>query len=397
MLKMGDDESNHRSDTTSGCCTSDSASAGAQECLNTGAAESDEFLVHVRDGKGDPATFHSFGRLPPELRRHVWALFCPEMLLKSRLLDITVGPPSERHAHGYSWPQDVRPWTAHDGRTLKAMTLTTRRLLSVNRESRAIALESFPDSLSLDLAPHDAIVRFNKETDVILLTGYGMDYHDTEKYHFPEFATQIKQLAVSATLGYKSTARNSVGLKSAFLRQFPVLERIFFLLENMQYDNARDLRWCVPGYVHELHVGAFKNMHGPGDDLQMVFCWPNVDEHKTFHDMHRTLCRSLPSDMDELLELGIEPYPMAIFQFKSGLAWYKDLQAVLASSSPDFMLDIDTGSEEESVDISGPDGTEPDDTEPGGTEPDDREPDDTEPDDTEPDDTEPDDTEAKVS
>ncbi|KAH7308392.1 hypothetical protein B0I35DRAFT_482968 [Stachybotrys elegans] len=351
---MGKYEKGHRSDDTSGDSASSFTSAGANDSLDTEAAESDDVsLLHSRDEEdADATTFHPLSRLPPELRRHIWKLFCPEITLKSRLLDITIGPPSEKHARECSWPPGMRPWTARDGHILKTMTLNTRRVLSVNQESRTIALKSFPDCLSLDLASGDAIVRFNKETDVILLTGYGMDHHDTRNYHFPDFAAQIKQLAISATLGYNSTAGNSADLQGAFFRQFPNLERVFFLLENVQHGTTRNLRWCVPEYVHELFVDTFKEAPCHGEDMQMVFCWPNVNKYKTFHDIHGRKCHFLPKD--ELLELGIESYPMAIFQSGSGLAWYKNLQAKLASRPPDLTPDIDTESGEASDEVSEP-------------------------------------------
>ncbi|KAH7317116.1 hypothetical protein B0I35DRAFT_267516 [Stachybotrys elegans] len=349
---MGTYEKSHQSNDTSGNPADPSTSGGADGSLDTEAAESDDVsLLHSRDEEyAGAATFHLFSRLPPELRRHIWKLFCPEITLKSRLLDITVGPPSENHARECSWPPGMRPWAARDGHTLKIMTLNTRRVLSVDRESRTIALRAFPDCLSLDLASGDAIVRFNKETDVILLTGHGMDYHDTRNYHFPDFAAQIKQLAISATLGYNSTAGDSADLQVAFFRQFPNLERVFYLLENVQHGTARNLRWCIPEYVHELVVDTFRETSSHGEDMHMVFCWPNLNEYKTFHDIHRRKCHFLPKD--ELRELGIESYPMAIFQSGSGLAWYRNLQAKLASRSPDFMSDTDTGSREAPDEVS---------------------------------------------
>jgi hypothetical protein len=363
---MEEDESDQRSGDSSPGSVSSESSEDVHGFLDAEAVESDDESrddsQDADDDDEDSPTFHPFGRLPPELRRQIWGFFCREINLKSRLLDITVGPPSERHAHTYSWPLGKRPWTARDGRTLDAMTLSTRRLLAVNHESREIALKAFPDALGLDLASGDAIVRFNKETDVILLTGYGMDYHDTGQYHFPEFAKHIRQLAISATLGYNSAAGDSADLKIEFLRQFPNLKRTFFLLENMQHGTPRNLRWCVPGYVHELFVETMEEAPGVGEDMKMVFCWPNVDEHKTFHDMYRKTHSSLPEDLDqdELEELGIEPYPMAIFQFDSGLAWYKELQDKLAAAPPDFTLELGSSSGDESSEASEPDEYESD-------------------------------------
>ncbi|KAI9150345.1 hypothetical protein HJFPF1_10109 [Paramyrothecium foliicola] len=314
----------------------------SQSSSDDGSSDSD-------DGE-EPRTFHGFSRLPPELRRQIWECFCPELVFKSRLLDITVGPPSERHAHAQSWPPDVRPWTARDGHTLDSMTLTTRRVLAVNRESRSIAMQVYPDYLCLDLASGDAIVRFNKQTDVILLTGYGMDYHDTGKYHFPDFADRITQLAISATLGYNSTAGDSADHKLEFLRQFPNLKRTFFLMENLQHGTPKNLKWCVPDYIHELYVETFEESPGLGEDMQMVFCWPNVDEHRVFHELYRKTHDSLPQDLDqeELISMGIDPYPMAIFQFESGMAQYRELQEMLLSAPPDVILERNESSEEES-------------------------------------------------
>jgi hypothetical protein len=53
------------------------------------------------------------------------------------------------------------------------------------------------------------IVHFNKETDVILLIGYGMNFNKGKQYHFPDFAEQITQPAISATLGYNPSPNDS--------------------------------------------------------------------------------------------------------------------------------------------------------------------------------------------
>jgi hypothetical protein len=260
----------------------------------------------------------------------VWELFCPDLTLKSRLLDITVAPSSEEHAHEHSGPQNGRLWTAKDGRILDVMTLERRRVLAVNQESRAMAVKTFPDYLSLDLASRQAIVRFNRNTDVVLLTGYDMDYHGGEHFHFPDFAEKITQVAISSTFGVSSTKADTADIMKNFLEQFPNLKRAYFLLESQQHNSLRNLRWCVPGYVHESFVDIGTTAR-PGEDGQMIFCWPDMNEHVDLFQPFQKAYFMLPNSFDEelvveLLHLGIESLPMVIFQSKSGLALYKRLQ-----------------------------------------------------------------------
>lgn len=298
------------------------------------------YLESISDVSSKPQSFCHFSRLPPELRRHIWELFCPELALNSRLLDITVAPSSAEHVDASSRLEHGNPWTAKDGRPLDAMTLARRRVLAVNHESRTIALQAFPDYLSLDLTSRTAIVRFNKDIDVVLLTGYGMDYHASEQYYFPQFASKITQLAISSTFGTGSSTADAVDVTMDFVKKFPNLKRVFFLLESVQQNSFRNLQWCVPGLVHESFFNfSRETARGEDDeDHEMVFCWPDLDKHVGPHHPDRK-APYLPLDLldqkivDELLSLGVEPLPMALFKYKSGLDLYKRLQE--RSGKPD--------------------------------------------------------------
>ncbi|KEY73496.1 hypothetical protein S7711_03664 [Stachybotrys chartarum IBT 7711] len=322
--------------------SNDETSLDAPCLMDNTAAE----LGDASDVTSGSAAFHPFGRLPPELRRYIWELFCPDLTLEARLLDITVAPSSDKHADECSRPKHGHRWTAKDGAILDAMTLARRRVLAVNQESRAIALQTFPDYLSLDLASGSAIVRFNKDTDLVLLTGYGMDYHASEQYHFPDFAGKITQLAISSTFGINSSTADPVDAMMDFLRGFPNLKRVFFLLESLHQNKLRNLGWCVPGFVHESFVNVSRETTELTQDNEMVFCWPVLNKYTDFYYPFRRASHVLldvieERVVDELLGMGIEPLPMAIFKFRSGLAHYKRLQERLAEMDADADLHSD--------------------------------------------------------
>ncbi|KAG6282671.1 hypothetical protein E4U48_003506 [Claviceps purpurea] len=122
-------------------------------------------------------------QLPPELRRHIWYFYCPDLSAKARALEFTL-----KESDAPTTPSDH--FSLKTDPTLASQTRSLRAMLSTHRESRSIAVRIFPDELALDMDSTRAIVRFRKESDVVFLMAFTLDVN------YVPFATQVQNLAV---------------------------------------------------------------------------------------------------------------------------------------------------------------------------------------------------------
>ncbi|KAG6029444.1 hypothetical protein E4U40_000521 [Claviceps sp. LM458 group G5] len=186
-----------------------------------------------RNGDSVPRpTFHHFMQLPPELRHQIWHLYCPDLGAKARVLQFMFF----RH--------NVTPHP-----TLEYQTKTLRVMMSTHQESRTIALRKYPDEMGIETASGNAIIRFRKETDVVIL----LDWRPHRDYFFSEFTDEIENFAIGPmpnldeTMGEytEDIVETIVGLK----HWFPNLKRLFSQWSpGNHFSSCKD--WCVTDNVY---------------------------------------------------------------------------------------------------------------------------------------------------
>ncbi|KAF5025445.1 hypothetical protein F66182_2468 [Fusarium sp. NRRL 66182] len=319
------------SDSNSGDESSDDSDGGG--LLDIMAAEdsddesTDEFDDENYDGDGfdrDPPTdyFPQFSRLPIELRHRIWELFCPELRARYRVLDFIISYGTARHPEAAT----SFVWTVRDGLALEDQTKNLRTVLAVHKESRALATNAFPHSLSIDAGSGDAIVAFNQDSDVVLVNDF--TYREGRNvYHLPAFASEIKNLALGG-----SNILDNLGAFTipTFLDQFSQLETFFVSISSASCRRS-SLAWCTSDFVNHYQTQTYEKQPGLGEDLQFLWCWPDLQRHPDFarFQISRDAWDNLPDPMGSILEQrGIKAWPMVAFEYERGLRRYEMLEAL---------------------------------------------------------------------
>ncbi|KAF7552050.1 hypothetical protein G7Z17_g4598 [Cylindrodendrum hubeiense] len=288
----------------------------------------------------EPASFSQFSQLPPELRQRVWEYFCPEIMLRSRIFDFVVAPGTARHAE-FSVPTTARLWTVRDWLTLEDQTKSIRTLLSVHQESRGIALNQFPDCLSLDAGSGDAIVRFNKEKDVAVIHGLrGAEAEDV--FYLSGFAEHVKNGGLA---GWESSDDIDPEALVHMIQPFSILESFFFCTTSGPCRKDA-LAWCTSDLVNRQYIETFENAHGGGENLQFLYSWPDLVNHGDFarFQISQDFLDPVPEPFATVLrQKDVKTWPMVVFEFERGLRRYE----ALFNPGPDG-YDSNSSDEEES-------------------------------------------------
>ncbi|QPG98383.1 hypothetical protein C2857_007553 [Epichloe festucae Fl1] len=286
---------------------------------------SSEVSDSLDEGHAAHVAFPQFMQLPPELRHRIWQFYCPDLTAKARVLQFTLSPSSammERPDHH----------SVKDHATLADQTEKLRAMLSTHRESRSIVVQKFPQELGMDAGSGDAIVRFRKETDVIILQGLkaGKDYF------LPDFSKEIQNIAVNPwELFFGGMLNGPVD------EAIPAMKGIFRNLRRLyvhtpaESQTAGQIRWCVTDYVHAYMVETYEKEPGLGEDTQSLFCWPDVDGHPDFAKYSIPKLFSRGKDV----EVGVEMWPMVEFELEEGISQYNVLR--LLKDVPDLDDDDD--------------------------------------------------------
>ncbi|GAO15587.1 uncharacterized protein UV8b_04758 [Ustilaginoidea virens] len=300
---MSSDDQSSDDDASSSIISSDASSeAGglvdleAQESASSGESEDED--------DAPEHTFAKFTQLPPELRLRVWQLFCADLVARARVLQFSLSASSAamRRPDHHS---------VKDHLTLADQTEALRIVMATHRESRSFAAEKYPDELGMDAGSGDAVVRFSRRADVVILRGLTTG----RRYLLPGFAERVRNLGVVPDTQLEEAAPFLAGV-------FRNVARLYVIAAAEAESSAR-LRWCVTDYVHRYVVETYEKQPGLGEDTQSVFCWPDVDRHADFANY--SLPRHLPRGQCAFLP-GLETWPMVEFELESGVARYAALR-----------------------------------------------------------------------
>ncbi|KAG6285952.1 hypothetical protein E4U46_005332 [Claviceps purpurea] len=249
-----------------------------------------------RDGDTAPGAFPQFMQLPPELRHQIWHFYCPDLIVKARVLPFM------------TWPGSIIPdrqnnssVSGHDA--LADQTRNLRATLSTHRESRRIAMRKYPDELVMDAAFETSIVRFRKETDVVLLK----ELSTNMQHSVPDFGNIIQNLAVETVVDSEERhEEEDLLLKAlpALKGWFPNLKRLFSY-QHIQFWIPSRGDWFTFKYIHWYTAAVDKSCgREPGLDEHTgtLYCWPDLD---TYPDLVRSLAPRICS-LKTMDKAGVE-------------------------------------------------------------------------------------------
>ncbi|KAG5975663.1 hypothetical protein E4U56_003327 [Claviceps arundinis] len=301
---------------------------------------------------GNPATsraFPQFVQLPPELRHQIWKLYCPDLSGKPRILEFTVEGSST---------EPLGPFTLMTNVVMANQTKSLRAMLSTHHESRSIAVRIFPDELVLDMGSRRAVVRFRKETDVVLMLDLWLDVN---RYIPPSFTTQVQNLAIGAVQGkyeediyFDDTLWPVVPAVKSIL---PNLRRLYSLWP-VSTCGTKDLgKWCVTEDVHRYMLEKDYPATYLGECAKSLFCWPDLDAHPDFARSNVPKWCTL----EQTEETGLEIWSIALFERESCFRAYNKMKWLYLN--PDLAKADDDQDSSTSHDD---DGTDSDEFESGG-------------------------------
>ncbi|KNB14854.1 hypothetical protein FOXG_21217 [Fusarium oxysporum f. sp. lycopersici 4287] len=266
------DESSESDDNSDGGGLLDTMAADGSE---EESSDEDDDIYHRNDLTQDSYldSFPQFGRLPSELRNTIWELFCPELCARHRVLDFQISYGTALHPDSAS----SFVWTVRDGIALGDQTKNLRTVFAVHKESRALASNAFPDSLSIDAGSGDATVRFNRNSDVVLMNGLSCP-PGRMVFHLPGFASEVKNFALGGPNILDDLSGPDV---PALLRQFNQLECFYVNVSSTDCQKST-LGWCTSDLINRYQTQTYEKQPGLGEDLQFLWCWPDLQRHPDF-------------------------------------------------------------------------------------------------------------------
>jgi hypothetical protein len=218
------------------------------------------------DGRGQSTyldSFPQFVQLPIELRQKVWEFFCPDLVARARVFEYQ------------------RAFFAHlqAAEQVSEQTMPARAVLLVHRESRHLALKSFPDKLETG-ADHGGLLPLNLQTDIVALDlGY-------EPGRGPAWRRcELRILRKAHNLGLRFLDREAFfeDWREKFF-DLPSLRRIYLCFGSIFYDGPMGawstgparLLWCVDHVTNQYYVSTHQLEEGFGEDYEQVYCFPDV-------------------------------------------------------------------------------------------------------------------------
>ncbi|OAQ60312.1 zinc finger domain-containing protein [Pochonia chlamydosporia 170] len=306
-----DEESSSGSDASS-----DSGSGYGAPLIDLEAEESgaDSDESDTLDYAPDIA-FPQFTQLPPELRRRIWEVFCPDLVAKARVLNFRVAPSSAltHRLDDYS-PQEY--WSLAD------QTEELRAMLATHQESRSIAVKVFPDELHMEAEIGDSVIRFNKKRDVVYLHAFDV----SANFYQPGFEREVLHAAVALADGEIVPQHLLIAMVK---RALPNLQRLYLSATYEEFQR-RKIRWCGTDYVHRYVVQTYQKEIGLGEDVDVLYCWPDVDRHPDFAKYSIPNLREI--DAADIAEgaknTGVHVLPMVEFEFETGMKRMEELRAM---------------------------------------------------------------------
>lgn len=201
-----------------------------------------------------PASFPKFMQLPMELREMIWKQFCPDLDTKPRVFELMSFDPGQVQL------------AAH----VEQQTVPIRTVLAVHRESRLLGLRFSPHRVEL---PHNqGVVPYHKDRDVLYLNALE-SFRGTSTLEDGRSISLVTQAAP----GLQNIALSYHDMPTMDARHLTGFRNIFVVTEADQIP-TKGLTWCVSETTQLHHVEVEEVEPGLGEDLRMLFCWPDVEK-----------------------------------------------------------------------------------------------------------------------
>ncbi|TPX16524.1 uncharacterized protein E0L32_003818 [Thyridium curvatum] len=259
---LDDESENSESDESHGFLDIEAAESGDESSEDS---ESDDDVEYI------PPTFYQFKRLPPEMRQRVWEMFCPDLLANPRVYTVLLQYEDSTYLA--------------EGPTLSQQTAPARTVLAVHRESRALALRRLPDSFNIE--SQDAIVRFNKESDVVYMAGH-IPILTTRKLpkRIRDFCANIANIALDG-VAFGLGSFDPQKLQS-ILQSLPSLKSVFLRFDDTMVEAVHS-HWCTSDMVHNYYIQTDEEEPGLGElreDYETIFAWPNLTKNREWAEQN---------------------------------------------------------------------------------------------------------------
>ncbi|KAI1411989.1 hypothetical protein F5Y13DRAFT_49871 [Hypoxylon sp. FL1857] len=295
----------------------DYESEEANEFLDMEASESDGQSDDGDDSSSDdtePVFFPQFTRLPPELRARVWDFFDVDLKAKARVFDLIFHEPSS------SFQQSA---------CLAEQTAPARAMLATHRESRALALRSYPDAIDIDRG--SGILRYRSAKDVLLLFNSNIGH----------LGTILSQIKTPSHVAFFVSLEDSESHQMLPLDTTEKLRSLYFCSDADDF-GPKMLQWCVSDSAHSFTRQWTEEEIGIPRVVTTRFCWPDLDDHEEFAKEF--------VQPEELSLHGVRIWPMVEFMGQSGLDRYREIQDVVATGGEwDVIWNSDNETEDESA------------------------------------------------
>lgn len=212
------------------------------------------------------SSFHQFQKLPPELRRRVWELFCPDLVRKSRMLKF--------EAILVTKPDQSTHWTFEDSMEMSRMTEDLRSVAKVCMESRTIVKGLFPDTLKFRATYGDLLqgeICYSKERDVVLLSGVSDSASVVPRQD--GFCEQLHSVAFFA-----SEPEEFLTTVPPFLDALPNLKNVYMCQTPSEYSRVygkRSWKWGISRLARCARITTYQISDGIGEDTDTAYSWPN--------------------------------------------------------------------------------------------------------------------------
>ena len=258
----------------------------------------------------DTRTLHDFSKLPAELRRRVWELFCPALDLDTKFRILNFNVESQQRSNKCA---------IRDGMELAETTLLLRRTASVCRDSRELVHRRYPDTLRIkanfgDL-PYGEII-FNGQRDIpVLKTVDGPVPPALWEDGFFEKLTSI-------AFAVNRRAMESMTGVSEFLAKLPNLQNIYLCRSYYHQSLYQpDVSWCGSPLANLASVTTTEVHEDTGYDYEdrRIYCWPDPSTLSLdpFAQGVTKLKRRLDPDLVQSVEeAGVRLTPMVVFEWE---------------------------------------------------------------------------------
>ncbi|KAI1804453.1 hypothetical protein F4811DRAFT_276941 [Daldinia bambusicola] len=297
----------------------ESGSEDVNNFLDMEAAESEGEYGDWNDTSATAEQFYfpQFRSLPPELRACVWEFFDLDLREKARVFRIIVM---------------TNPMEFWENTGLIEQTAPARAMLATHRESRALALKSYPDTLGIHRGR--GVIRYNSERDIVLLSINSILRPD-------ELEELFSSLGSTKNLAFGGLREANKSLLYPRLAVHPTLKAIFHCYDSHEYPSD-ELRWCASDSVQRFYISQTENDLILGSQtLTSVFCWPDLENHRKFAEEHaQTIVEHpIPFTIWTMVEFAFDEELRIYERLKAGglvpLDWDTDVESDFDSISSD--------------------------------------------------------------